>query len=39
MSLLLNLDYFDFQICYLVKEVSQHPPKSLGLSLGISFLC
>lgn len=37
MSLLLNLDYLGFQTCYLLKEVSRHPPQSLGKALGCHF--
>lgn len=35
--ILLNLDYFVFQTCYLLKEVSQHPSKSLGKILECDF--
>lgn len=37
MSLLLNLDYLGFQTCYLLKEVSRHPPQSLGKDLQCHF--
>lgn len=35
--ILLNLDYFGLQTCYLLKEVSQHPPKILEKILECDF--